>query len=205
MSERPKEGIYLDAALGVIGEQVEERIDEIVRRRRIRARLGMAALGVLTVTSGSVAAVALTSTLATTAPTAAETSAPHTAQVRCIVGDDIEATPFFTVTYRAHADAAVDEEALCLGARRQLTTEAAALARATPEELIAAAEVLLLEVSDAADAVVEEASYGVPPTVGGADRTGTGVCVDGSTTTILLGAVERAVGGLWTVCPGSAG
>ncbi len=34
MSAQPKDGIYLDATLGVIGERIDERIDEIGRRRR---------------------------------------------------------------------------------------------------------------------------------------------------------------------------
>lgn len=205
MSDRPKEGVYLDAALGVIGEQVEERIDEIVRRRRVRARVGVVALGALTLASGSVAAVAVTASLQSSRPAPEATASASTAQVRCIDGEDLTATPFFTVTFRIPAGAGVDEERLCVEARQQLATDAAALGRATPEELVASAEERLLDVSDTDEIAVEEASYGVLPNARDTGGDGAAVCVDGATTTILLGASAHAVGGLWTACPKAAG
>ena len=40
MNRAPKDGVYLDATLAVIGQQVEERIDERTRRRLRRNRIG---------------------------------------------------------------------------------------------------------------------------------------------------------------------
>ncbi|WP_217181934.1 hypothetical protein [Streptomyces sp. AC495_CC817] len=203
MSERPKEGVYLDAALGVIGEQVEERIDELIRRRRVRSRVAIAALGVMTLASGTVAAAAVTTALQ--ASTQARDTAPlaPTSQVRCIEGADTETQPFFTVTYRIPDDARIDETALCLGARQQLLTDADHLALSTPQQLASAAEALIVDVADTADVVVDEASYGVLPPNPASDAARIGLCVDGSTTVVLFGAPAGAVAG--SICPGGRG
>ena len=160
MSERPKEGVYLEAALGVIGEQVSERIDEISRRRRRRAKGGVVALAVATVLSGSLAAAAVTGAFESSATGAVQESAAWAApvQLRCVEGTDAQAPAFFTASYRAHPGVMIDAAA-CAEARTVIGTDAEALSAATPDELVIAAEGVL-RASAPEGVQVVEASFG---------------------------------------------
>ncbi|MEZ3159343.1 hypothetical protein AB1K54_02220 [Microbacterium sp. BWT-B31] len=137
--ERPKEGIYLDAALAVVGEQLDERIDELSRRRRMGARAGIAALSVLAVASGSVAAaVALSAAPATPAQQAALT-AEHV--LRCVEDDGTGRDAYFTLRYRTGVgDASADEVRVCASAWSALERDQAMLVAATPDRLVQIAE-----------------------------------------------------------------
>ncbi|UJP10463.1 hypothetical protein L2X99_01830 [Microbacterium sp. KUDC0406] len=181
MSERPKEGVYLDAALAVIGEQVEERIDELDRRRRRRARVGVSALVAATLLSGSAAAYAI----------AQSHRPPHqapivevseTRQLSCVEGADASAPAYFTVSYRADPAASVDAMAVCADARSTLASETARIARSSPVQLVAIATRLLK--ADAADRfTVEAASFG---TISADPATPVRVCGDGDATVVLV-------------------
>lgn len=136
-SDRPKEGIYLDAALAVVGEQLDERIDELSRRRRLRTRVGVAALAVFAVASGGVAAVAL-SGLAPAPASPAALSAEH--EVRCVEGADSD-DAYFTVRYRtAEGEADADAVRLCAQARSAIAGGFEEFRAASPKELRAIAE-----------------------------------------------------------------
>lgn len=156
----PKEGIYLDAALAVIGEQLEERIDELSRRRRTRKRLGVAALSVFALASGSVAAVALSSAVGPEEQVAVTAMAPeHT--VQCIEGDSARQDAYFTVRYRVEQGVTVDAGELCARAWTALASDADEVREATPEELMrVAAGYVSGEATDAAATVVSDASFG---------------------------------------------
>lgn len=156
----PKEGIYLDAALAVIGEQVEERIDELSRRRRTRRRFGIAALSVFALASGSVAAVALSTEREAEQPVAAALSAEHT--VQCVEGESAVRDAYFTVRFRTAGEARVDRLHLCGQAWSALASGSAELRAATPEELIGiAADYVSAAAPDAGAAVsVSDAAFG---------------------------------------------
>lgn len=165
MSDAPKSGIYLDAALAVIGEQVDERIDELSRRRRLRYRIGLATLSIVALASGSVAAVALSSAGSRKeAPPAAVLTIEH--ELRCVEGESALRDAYFTVRYRMAEESGADQQRLCALAWSALETDAAMLRSATPEELIDIAEGLVEESLgvaslDAAPAMlVSEASFG---------------------------------------------
>lgn len=175
MKDRPKEGIYLDATLAVIGEQLEERIDALSRRRALRLRLGVAALAIATVASGSVAAVALTSN-ATDASPEASVSLTVPGEVHCVDGTDADRPAYFTARYRTAEEVEVDPVMLCGIARSAIATDDGTIEGAAPRELAGIAESLLLEAftDDApgempkADAVaVDAASFGVLSAYGG--------------------------------------
>ncbi|WP_435746475.1 hypothetical protein [Microbacterium sp. PMB16] len=200
MSTRPKEGIYLDAALGVIGEQIEERIDALTRLRRIRVRIAVVALSLLTVASGSLAAVALTTGLQPEAAPSVKTAAVSTAQIRCVEGTDASARPFFTAVYRIAVDVDVDGTVLCTSAQQMLATDAASIDAASPESLVIIAEGLLGEVADASGVRVDTASFGTLQQKAAAVDTQAMTCVDGDTTVVLLASPARAGGGLGIAC-----
>lgn len=152
----PKEGIYLDAALAVIGEQLEERIDELSRRRRTRRRFGIAALSVFALASGSVAAVALSSAREAEAPAAVVLSVDQT--VHCIEGDSAARDAYFTVRYRAADEA--DASRLCARAWSALGSEDAAIRSATPEELLSIAAGYVRESGAGTAVEVSDAAFG---------------------------------------------
>lgn len=158
----PKEGIYLDATLAVIGEQLDERIDELSRRRRTRRRFGVAALSVFALASGSIAAVALSATGEGEEPPAVVMSTEHV--VQCVEGEFAARDAYFTVRYRTTAGAGVDQPRLCAQAWADLASDSSALLAATPEGLITIVEGYLSEAIDLeeADVAVEvsEASFG---------------------------------------------
>lgn len=156
----PKEGIYLDAALAVIGEQLEERIDELSRRRRTRRRFGIAALSVFALASGSVAAVALSTARDAEQPVAVVMSAEHV--VQCVEGESAVRDAYFTIRYRAAEGAGVDQLHLCGQAWSALASDSTVLRAATPEELIGiAAGYVSAAAPDAGTAVsVSDAAFG---------------------------------------------
>lgn len=189
MSDRPREGTYLDAALAVVGEQLEERIDELSRRRRMRNRVGIAALAVATVVSGSMAAVAL-SNPTTDAAAPAPVSLTVSAELRCVDGFDASRPAYFAVSYRTTDEGALDGERACAAARSALAADDAQVTSAAPAALVAMAAELLGEamgasgatVADLPAVAVDEASFGRLSPVGGARM----VACDGGSVSIVL-------------------
>lgn len=156
----PKEGIYLDAALAVIGEQIEERIDELSRRRRARRRVGVAALSIFALASSSVAAVALSTARDAEEPAAVVMSAEHV--VQCVEGESAVRDAYFTIRYRAAEGAGVDQLHLCGQAWSALASDSTEIRAATPDELISiAADYVSAAAPDAGTAVsVSDAAFG---------------------------------------------
>ena len=190
MSDRPKAGIYLDAALGVIGEQIDERIDELARRRRGRARIGVATLAIATVASGSVAAFAITSAGGGAAP--APAALTLSAEVHCIDGSDADRPAFFTVRYRAQQASAGESARVCAAARSVLLSDDIAIAAAAPSEVVRIAEELVAVATGTTNAAVavDEAAFGRLSATGGPDMI---VCQTGELAIVLAtapGAVE---------------
>jgi hypothetical protein len=140
---RPAQGVYLDAKLAVIAQQVDERIDGLQGRRRRGVRLGVAALAVLAVGGTAATAAALSysppATVVVEVPIAVES-------LHCIEGVDASAAAYFTVRYVLGADEPdpVDPVAACTAAR-----SVGVDSDATPEELLALASQLLAEASPA--------------------------------------------------------
>lgn len=161
--ERPKEGVYLAATLAVMGEQLDERIDELARRRRLRARVGVTALAVCAVASGGVAAVAL-SAAAPELPAPAALTAEH--ELRCVDGDAVGDDAYFTVRYRLGEDEPPAEAVrLCALARSAVEARFDEFGSATPAQLIEIAEDLVAQAltrtgTDAVPAVaVDDAAF----------------------------------------------
>lgn len=129
----PKEGIYLDATLGAVGERVDERIDRMVAKRRLRTRTLVAVLSITTVVGGAATAAALTFA------SAPEQSAPPPVEreVSCVDGADPDAEAFFTARLLvAEKDAArLDSAALCDAAGAMLDARPE-LADANPAQLL---------------------------------------------------------------------
>ncbi|MFT4051478.1 MAG: hypothetical protein QM677_04415 [Microbacterium sp.] len=186
MSERPKEGIYLDAALAVIGEQVAERIDEHERRRRRWVRAGVGALALAALAGGSATAIALSATLGDTG--SADAASAHTvaAQVRCVEGGDPTATAYFAARYRIAEQAAIDPVASCRAAA-QLIAGDATLAALAPEELVATADELLARVNGADAVTVSSAAFG---TLAGPLASELAVCTSGEVSVVLSGTAQ---------------
>lgn len=158
MSDQPKQGVYLDAALAVIGEQVDERIDQLSRRRRARNRIGVAALAVVTVASGSVAAVAVGSAVG--GREQGDAAAPTVAhEVRCIEGARADGEAYFTVRYRVVESELPDLVRVCADAWAAIQSDTATLLAATPDELVARAEGMLADAGGGSPAA-SEAAFG---------------------------------------------
>jgi hypothetical protein len=201
MSAQPKEGVYLDAALAVISEQIDERIDESSRRRHRRRVWGVAGLVSATVLSGSVAAYALTA-----AGTSGEASAPPVAMtahsIACVDGTDAAATAYFTARYRVAADVEVSPTAICTSARAVADADVRALspdaARALAGRLIAGAGDELAT----ADVRVDAASFAVASSqaVGGV-----GVCAGDDGSLIVLATGAKADRSTWAMRCARAG
>ncbi len=183
----PKEGIYLDAALAVIGEQVEERIDELSRRRRTRRRFGIAALSIFALASGSVAAVALSTVRETEQPVAVALSGEYS--VQCVEGESAVRDAYFTVRYRTAEGAGVDRLHLCGRAWSALASDSTQLRAATPEELIGiAAGYVSAAAPDAGSAVsVSDAAFG--RLARGGDPPAMIACERGDSTLVLTPSV----------------
>lgn len=157
----PKEGIYLDAALAVVGEQIAERIDDVERRRRTRRGIGTAMLALAVVASGSVAAVALATRDAEEIP--AKIAYEEPAFVRCVEAPDAADAAYFTVRYRVSTGVRVDGVGLCRKAWETVSMGGEGLQEKTPEELSQLAEGLVLGESDAAhgaSVLVTEVAFG---------------------------------------------
>lgn len=132
----PKEGVYLDAALGAVGERIDERIDRMVAKRRMRTRALVAVLSITTVVGGAATAAALTFA---TAPDQS-TAPPVEREVSCVDGADPDAEAFFTARLLvAETDVArLDSTALCDAAGAMLAARPE-LADANPAQLLAIA------------------------------------------------------------------
>jgi hypothetical protein len=132
----PKEGIYLDSALGAVGERIDERIDRMVTRRRLRVRVLVAVLSVTTVVGGAATAAALTFAAA---PDTSATARVER-EVSCVEGADPDAEAFFAARLLvAEEDAArLDPAALCDAAGAMLAARPE-LADANPAQLLAVA------------------------------------------------------------------
>lgn len=132
----PKEGIYLDAALGAVGERVDERIDRMVATRRLRTRILVAVLSITTVVGGAATAAALTFATAPGEPTTRMVERV----VSCVEGEDPDAEAFFAARLLvAETDAArLDSAALCDAAGAMLAARPE-LADANPAQLLAIA------------------------------------------------------------------
>lgn len=163
MSVGPKEGIYLDAALAVIGEQVDERIDEISRRRRRRGKVALAVLALATVLSGSAAAYAVTVVAAHARVTEQHAVAIVAGEARC--ADAGQSDAFFTAHYRASADSALSESALCAAVRADLVADPRRYEALTPDGALAAAATLLTD-AGGVDITVQKATFS-PVAAGG--------------------------------------
>lgn len=179
----PKQGIYLDATLAIIGEQVDERVDELSRHRRTRRRLGITALSVAALASSSVAAVALSSAGRNESPAPVAKSAEHV--VECVDGESAHRDAYFTIRFRATEGAGVDQLRLCAQAWSALETQQPRLASATPDELIDIAHgfVTAAAMIDSIDVSVSDAAFGrlnsngsAPPMI---------VCESDTVTTVL--------------------
>lgn len=171
----PKTGIHLDAAMAVIEQEVNERIDRIQDRRR---RLSRAVVGVLlvgTVAGGAATAAALTGAPPQTPPVVA---APLVVELHCVEGADPRASAYFTLRYRvAEEDApAIVASGVCAAARAALS-DSIEVAEADPAELLAIASLIVDTAIPAGvdvDYTVDEASFG--PTVPPAISVAYGIC-----------------------------
>jgi hypothetical protein len=157
----PKAGVYLDAAMAVVEQEVNERIDRIQDRRRRLSRMVVGALLVGTVAGGAATAAALT---AAPPKTTSAVSERVVVELHCIDGADAGGTAYFTVRYRVAAPDAssIAATGVCSAAHAALT-DSIELARAEPAELL---EIASLIVGAAAasgqevDYTVDEASFG---------------------------------------------
>jgi hypothetical protein len=110
---QPKEGIYLEATLGVIENKVMTAIEDTSRTRRRRRWLGVAALAVVAL-AGTSAASALGIRQAQITWSVADEGEAW--QLMCIEGDRIGTAPYYGVRFRvASADAAlaIDATRVC--------------------------------------------------------------------------------------------
>lgn len=197
MSEKPREGVYLDAALAVVGEQIEERIDQLSHRRAVRRRMGGGALAAATLLSGAIAAAALSGAFPGAQP---EAAAPvdwgQPAQLRCVEGADAEALAFFTAEYRVPEGTTVDAAAVCSGARAMIKGDARLLGEASPEQLVVLAESVLRVALVEDEVAVSDASFGrVSPEVLPFART----CVAGDDAVVQFGVSQAS----WEPCAGA--
>jgi hypothetical protein len=183
----PAEGVYLDAKLAVIAQQVDERIDGLQGRRRRGVRLGVAALAVLAVGGTAATAAALSysppATVVVEVPIAVES-------LHCIEGVDAAAAAYFTVRYALGPDEAdpVDPVAACTAARSvEVDSDA------TPAQLLAMASLLLADASPAGtdDLAVRHATFGRVDAAPG-ELTST-TCGDDSAVTVFLHPVGDTV------------
>lgn len=193
MNDRPREGIYLDAALGVIGEQVEERIDELGRRRRVRARLGVFALALAVVVGGSTAAYALVQGGAAPQATSTADAATSLMRLSCVEGSGTGASAYFTASYRIAADAAIDAAAVCADARATLASDQDRIAQASPRDLVAIAKALM----NTDEVAVHAATFGV---LDDEPVNGSVVCEGPRSTIVMLMPAASGIPRQYTTC-----
>ena len=194
-SNGPKEGIYLDATLAVIGQQLDERIDELSRRRRIRLRAVFAAVSLFAVASGSVAAYAATTV--SHSETQPVRVASAIADVRCVDALDGNGPAYFAVHYRADVSPTADPAAICASAGAALAADPSTYRAMSPDAAIAAATTLVAD-AGAMHATVQRATFGVRPASLGSALA---VCAKsggtaGTTNVVLTGPV-RAAASVW--------
>lgn len=188
----PKAGIHLDAAMAVVEQEVNERIDRIQDRRRRLARVVVGALLVGTVAGGAATAAALTAAPPETTSVVAE---PLVVELHCVDGADARASAYFTVRYQiAEEDApAVAATGVCAAARAALG-DSIELAEAEPTELLDIASLIVdaaIPAGPEVDYTVDEASFG--PVALPATEVAYGVCEresDGRIAVISLPAVS---------------
>ena len=174
----PKEGIYLDAALAVVEQQVDERIDRIVDRRRRMTRLTIGVLLSTTLAGGALTAAALTYFPQEVLPAAEPLVA---VELHCVEGGDATAPAYFTARFRVtEAGASRTDPADVCSAARSTLTESTELANANPAALlriatrvVASAEAEPEEGAAAAAPEVSEASFGALQLTGSIEL---GVC-----------------------------
>lgn len=152
MRTGPVEGAHLEAKLAIIGQQVEERIDDLQGRRRRGLRVGIGVLAALALGGGAATAAALSYT----PPATVVVEVPVTVEnLRCVDGG----TAYFTARYAVPAGAPdpVDPDAAC-----ELALDAADRLdpSATPEQLLARAARVLSESAGGADIRVLHATFG---------------------------------------------
>lgn len=194
----PRDGIYLDAALAVAAQEVEERIDRIEARRRRRARLGVAVLSLSTLAGGSIAAAALV----TAPPATVVIEVPiELRDLQCVEGADPTAAAYLTLRYAIPAGAPdpLDAAEVCRSARALLIGDPAAVLSNAPEELLRRATELLAaglvaepdETRPAAPApTVHRASF-LPLREGAAGATTETVCLRGADDRRVVVVVPR--------------
>lgn len=160
----PKIGTHLDAALAVVEQEVNERIDRIQDRRRRISRFVVGTLLVGTVAGGAAAAAALTAAPPDTTPVVV---APLVVELHCVDGVDASASAYFTVRYAVAPDdeTAITPGGVCSEARAALK-DSIDLAESEPTELLEVASLIVDAAVDAVDAegaefTVDEASFGV--------------------------------------------
>jgi hypothetical protein len=169
----PREGIYLAAALAVVEQQVNERLDGVVARRRRATRALLVGLLVTTLAGGAATAAALTVIPEPTTPTVMIESS---LELHCIDGDSTAAPALFTarISVRTEAGSPLDLAGICSTARAALVADHAdALQTATPDDLLDAASAIVTtstEKSSSELVDVVEASFGsAQPTAGPTD------------------------------------
>lgn len=138
-SDSPKDGVYLDAALERVRQEVSERIDRVDRRRsQLRIAATIALTGVALVGGAGIA------TALTALPSAPGPVERASVAVGCDGQRTDAAAGFFTVTFTLpEPDAArVDAEALCALAGERLADDPGVTDR-SPAELLALAAVLI--------------------------------------------------------------
>ncbi|PRY68132.1 hypothetical protein B0I08_105297 [Glaciihabitans tibetensis] len=132
----PREGIYLDSALAIVEQQVNERIDAVTHRRRTASRALIVGLLVTTLGGGVATAAALT---ITPAPAAPSMMVESSLELHCVDGPATIVPAVFTarLSVRAKAGSELDLAAVCAGARVAVASDSAGtLQDSTPDELL---------------------------------------------------------------------
>ena len=135
----PREGIYLDAALAIVEQQVNERIDVLAQRHRTTSRALIVGLLVTTLGGGVATAAALT---ISPEPPAAPTMMESSLELHCVDGPSTTAPALFTARFslRTAAGSSIALAAICAAARSAVVADAApSLQDASPDDLLAVA------------------------------------------------------------------
>ena len=185
----PKVGTHLDAAMAVVEQEVNERIDRIQDRRRRISRFVVGTLLVGTVAGGAAAAAALTSAPPDCTPVVV---APLVFELHCVEGVDASASAYFTVRYQVAPDdsVAISQSGVCSAARAALS-DSIELAGSEPAELLEVAALIIDAAADGAEFTVDEASFGVIALSASAD-VAYGVCERESDGRVVVLALPTA-------------
>jgi hypothetical protein len=194
----PREGIYLGAALAVVEQQINERLDVLTRRRRTVTRALIAGLVVTTLGGGAATAAALTFAAAPSAPevTVVETSL----ELHCVQGETADVPAFFTarLTVLGEAAADVDTAAICGAAFAAVGSDGGALRDSTPDELLANATALVADSAGLVDGetTVLESSFGaVSDSAGDGTRVTSCERADDGRVVVLVGTRDTSAAG----------